>query len=195
MLAMMMALGLFLMLSLGLITIVGSTKYKKNTRDNVQNLSLSRYCMNEIDKETYTRDTMSETLGPLYGLKRGNVIEGYGYENFKGETVDMGEKGAKFKLGPGEIQGPPEGMEEIGYVHGHRDRPTPEYKVPDELKDDWERSSDNEKRLFPSKQDAEMIAHGKVFLITSPRGDYRPWTRDTEGHIYSPGFAVKTKEE
>ncbi|MBR9682745.1 MAG: hypothetical protein GOV02_03655, partial [Candidatus Aenigmarchaeota archaeon] len=145
MLGITMAVGLFLMLSFGLITIISGTKYKPKQRDNISNITFSSYAMKKLDEDTLSRGSMSEGNGPMYGRKRGNVIEAYDYEKFEGETRET-ERGASFHHKHGaEIHGAPEGFEEVGYVHDHRDRPTPKYDVPEELIPDWKKSTRSEK--------------------------------------------------
>jgi hypothetical protein len=198
----MMALGLFLMMSFGLITVLGSTKGKKHEKretvygENPDHIETSRYFMKRFDEDTLSKGPMTETLGKLYGHRKGDTYEALDFKNYKGKTERLGPgKGAAFKPDYSSISGtPPKGMEDIGYVHRHRDMVTPKGKLPDELKNQWDNSSNAEKILFPSKEDLSHLEPGEVMMIASPRGDYRPWAIDEYGHPYSPGFAVKRKE-
>ena len=110
------AFAIFILLGMGMITIVKSTTYEAKQEDNVSDITLSRYTMNQLDIENTSRRKDSETLGPLYGKRLGGSLEGYDYEHFKGKTeeLDEGKRGAQYTIEEGsEIEGAPEGMEEI----------------------------------------------------------------------------------
>ena len=208
--AILIALGLFLLLGLAVYKTSGKRMTAKEIAasirqqeydetiygENPDHVEMSRYFMQDLDKDTLSREKGSETMGRLYGHREGDVLEALDFENYEGEVSDEYVKtGVRFRVSEKSMHGPPEGMEDIGYVHGHRNRQTPKSKIPDELKEEWSESTPAERKLFPSKKDIGWLHPGEVMIISSPQGDYRPWAVDEEGHAYSPGLAVKREHE
>jgi len=193
------AIGIFLMIATAVyaaakkgIKVLGSSKYiPDRLGEDPGTVILDREFNDKLERYTLKRGEGTERMGVLYGERHGKEYVAEAFKNYRGKTVDLGPgKGARFEVSSGEPKAP-EGMQAIGYVHGHRLRATPENKLPEDLKDDWKSSTRVQRRLFPSKEDLAWLKPGEVMLITSPRGDYRSWSIDEQGSAYSPGLAVR----
>lgn len=167
------------------IKIVSETKGKPYRHgEDPFKINMSKDLKSEIYADSESRGPLSESLGALYGTRRGHSYVAKDFENYEGETVKR-EGGARFQLREMN-EHVPEDMTKIGYIHGHRWKPTPVKDVPDQLKDKWSKSTKEERILFPSKNDMKRVQFGELILITDHLGHYRAWSRDEKGRIYSP---------